>query len=184
MVLTGTQNEFELVKPVFFIGFMGSGKTSVTRHLSEHHGFDSIDADDYLVQQEGRSIADIFEADGESHFRDLETRYLRELAQGSPKLVSCGGGVVTRPENVHIMRDSGFVVYLHTTAEESSARIPDSSTRPLFKDLNNARDLLAQREPSYIEAADVQIDTVGRSVPDIAAETLGALRGAGVVTAR
>ena len=169
-----------LTKPVFLIGFMGSGKTTTADYLAREHGLSAIDADDYLEAREGRIIADIFAEDGEGHFRDLETRYLRELAEGEPRLVSTGGGVVKRPENVTIMRERGFVVYLRTTAEEAAARIPDSSSRPLFKNLETARTTLAERKPLYEAAADIQIETVGRPVEERAQEVLSALEHAGV----
>ena len=84
----------ELARPVFFVGFMGAGKTSVSRRLARLCGIASIDMDSYIERREGRRIRDIFAEDGEGRFRDLETQVLREMTQGDPALVSCGGGVV------------------------------------------------------------------------------------------
>ena len=180
----GDNGDYRLTKPVFLIGFMGSGKTSVADYLARERGLSAVDADDYLEACEGRSIASIFAEDGEGHFRDLETRYLRELAEGEPCLVSTGGGVVKRPENVAIMSERGFVVYLRTTAEESAARIPDSSSRPLFKNLETARVTLSEREPLYEAAADIRVETVGRPVEEIAQEVLSILEHAWVAMRR
>ena len=171
---------YQLSKPVFFVGFMGSGKTTVSRFLGARYGFRAVDADEYLEQRSGRIIADIFAEDGEECFRDLETRCLEKLSSGEPGLVSCGGGVVKREQNVQLMRDHGFVVYLRTTAEEAAARIPDSSSRPLFRNLETARKTLAEREPLYEAAADASVDTVGRDVSDIAAEVLCILEDNGI----
>lgn len=159
---------WRLARPVFFVGFMGAGKTSVARCLADACGLDSVDVDEYLERNEGRIISDIFAQDGEAGFRDLETRYLKELAQLQPRLIACGGGAVGRPENRAIMEESGFVVYLEVTADEAAARIPDTGSRPLFKDLDTARGIIAQRTPLYEAAADVRISTVGRSIGDIA----------------
>ena len=67
----------ELVRPVFFVGFMGAGKTSVSRRLARLCGISSIDMDSYIERREGRRIRDIFAEDGEGFFRDLETQVLR-----------------------------------------------------------------------------------------------------------
>lgn len=87
---------YRLTKPVFFIGFMGAGKTSVSQQLAVQYGLASIDADEYLELREDRIIADIFAEDGEEAFRDIETDVLRDLSQRSPRLIGCGGGVVTK----------------------------------------------------------------------------------------
>ena len=95
---------YVLKKPVFFIGFMGAGKTSVSQQIAVTCGLASIDADEYLEFREDRIIADIFAEDGEEAFRDIETDVLRDLTRRSPRLIGCGGGVVSkRPENAQIL---------------------------------------------------------------------------------
>ena len=92
--------KFYLTKPVFFIGFMGAGKTSISQQIAVTCGVASIDADEYLELREDRIVADIFAEDGEEAFRDIETDVLRDLVKRSPRLIGCGGGVVTkRPVN-------------------------------------------------------------------------------------
>lgn len=172
---------YELVKPVYFVGFMGAGKTSVSQYLAKTLGLASIDADEYLELLEDRVIADIFAEDGEDYFRDMETVYLRELSKRSPRFIGCGGGVVKRPENDRIMNEHGFVIYLVVTADEAAARIPNTDSRPLFKDLENARKSVAEREPLYEAAADATVDTTGRSVPEISAEVRDILIDKGVL---
>ena len=162
--------QLTLSKPVFFIGFMGAGKTSVARHLAQACGLEHVDADEYLEHQEGRAIASIFAQDGEGRFRDLESRYLRELAQGAPCLVGCGGGVVKRPANVRTMKDAGYVVYLAVDAEAAAQRIPDTGSRPLFGNLDTARATIAERVPLYEAAADASVDTTARTVAEVADE--------------
>ena len=172
---------YELKRPVFFIGFMGAGKTSISQYLAKTCGLASIDADEYLELIEDRIIVDIFAEDGEDYFRDLETQYLKELAQRSPRLIACGGGVIKRAENMRIMKKSGFVVFLDVTAEGASERIPNTDTRPLFKDLDTARGTLAERRPLYEQAADAVVDTTGRPVSEIAEEVREVLLEKGVL---
>ncbi len=172
---------YELSKPVYFIGFMGAGKTSVSQYLAKTLGLASIDADEYLELLEDRVIADIFAEDGEDSFRTLETRYLEELSRRSPRFIGCGGGVVKRPENGRLMQDTGCVVYLLVTADEAAARIPNTDSRPLFKNLEVARSTVAEREPLYESAADIIVDTTGRTVPEIAAEVHDILLERGVL---
>lgn len=172
---------FRLVKPVFLIGFMGAGKTSVARQLAVTRGLSSIDADQYLELREGRVIADIFAQDGEEGFRAIETDVLKDLAAHSPRLISCGGGAPLRPGNAALMKDSGFVVYLEVTADEAAKRIPDTDSRPMFKSFDVARETIVDRIPKYEAAADVRIQTVGRSVQEVADEVADALERTGVL---
>lgn len=164
-------SEKKLIKPVYLIGFMGAGKSSVGRRLSRKYGFEVVDADAYLERQEGRSISQIFAEDGEEAFRLLETKYLEELSL-QPRIICTGGGVVKREENCKIMKRYGFAIYLHVTADAAAARISDLNTRPLFKDLKSARKLIEERIPLYEHAADARIDTINRDLAYICRDVL------------
>lgn len=173
---------YRLTKPVFFIGFMGAGKTSVSQQLAVQYGLASIDADEYLELREDRIIADIFAEDGEEAFRDIETDVLRDLSQRSPRLIGCGGGVVTkRAENAEIMRDAGYVIYLQVTADEAARRIPNTDSRPMFKNLETARKTIVERIPQYEAAAHYAIDTEGREIIDLAREIAEQLLAEGIM---
>lgn len=174
----------ELARPVFFVGFMGAGKTSVSRRLARLCGIASIDMDSYIERREGRRIRDIFAEDGEGRFRDLETQVLREMTQGDPALVSCGGGVVLRPENRAILREGGFVVFLKVGADEAKSRISDPSTRPLLGDAEAARKTNAERLPLYEEVADATVDTSGRGVTALAYKVKSILEKEGILWPR
>lgn len=170
-----------LSRPVFFIGFMGAGKTSVARKLARLCGMASVDMDAYLERREGRKITEIFAEDGEEGFRLIETDVLRELLEKDPLLVSCGGGVITREENRALLREGGCVVHLQVTVDEAAARISDKSTRPLFQDVEAARRRCEERRPLYESMANITVNTAGKNVYAIAREVQRALEKEGVL---
>ena len=132
--------------------------------------------------REDRIIAYIFAEDGEETFRDIETDVLRDLSQRSPRLIGCGGGVVTkRAENAEIMRDAGYVIYLQVTADEAARRIPNTDSRPMFKNLETARKTIVERIPQYEAAAHYAIDTEGREIIDLAREIAEQLLAEGIM---
>ena len=173
-----------LTRPVFFVGFMGAGKTSVSRKMARQLGLAVVDADTFLERQEEKKVSEIFAESGEEGFRRIETQVLRDLSLREPMLISCGGGVILRPENRQILKESGFVVFLKVSAQEAKSRISDLSTRPLFNDLEEAQKRNADRLPLYEEVADLVVDTAGKSVNALARQVSDALRKEGVLCAR
>ena len=173
---------YELERPVFLVGFMGAGKTSVARKLARMAGVASVDMDTYIERCEHKRVKDIFAEVGEEGFRAIETQTLYELGmKKDPMVVSCGGGVVLRPENRKALSELGLVVYLSVTAVEAASRISDVSSRPLFGDLQNAQRVINERLPLYEEVADVTIDTVGRGSSSISHEVFDILKEKGVL---
>lgn len=173
-----------LRSPVFFVGFMGAGKTSVVRRLARIAGAASVDMDCYIERRCDKKIADIFAEEGEEGFRRIETEVLRELAAAPPQFISCGGGVVVRPENREILKRSGFVVHLKITAHDAARRIRNFERRPLFGDLDNAELICRQRSPLYEEVADYTVETADRSTGAVAYELRSVLRRKGVLWLR
>ena len=96
---------------IFLCGFMGCGKTTVGQILAKKLGLPLIDTDAYIVQQEGKSIPDIFAQDGEPYFREKETAAIQALCQ-KKAVISCGGGAMIKPENAAYAREHGIVVLL------------------------------------------------------------------------
>lgn len=179
-----TEPALSLSLPVFFVGFMGAGKTSVARRLARSCSVASVDMDTYLERREGKRVKEIFAESGEEGFRAVETDVLAELAAKEPLLVSCGGGVILREENRAILAEGGFVVYLRVTADEAASRISDTSSRPLFQDLEAARARCEERLPLYEAVADVTVDTAGKGVAAIAREVQRLLEKEGILCRR
>ena len=109
---------------------------------------------------------------------------MKDLSARSPRLIGCGGGVVTkRPENAEIMRNAGFVVYLQVSADEAARRIPNTDSRPMFKNLETARKTIIERIPNYEAAANIAVQTEGRSVREVAGEVASILLNQGIMKA-
>lgn len=170
-----------LLRPVFLIGFMGAGKTTVARRLARTCKVASLDIDTYLERREHKSVKELFREKGEEGFRCLETSVLREVIGKGPLIVSCGGGVVMRAENRALISDAGFVVYLKVDADEARARINDISSRPLFQDVDTARQTAMKRAPLYMQMADAVIDTTRKSVTVITQEVKTILEREGIL---
>ncbi len=162
------------MKSVFLTGFMGTGKSSVGKILSERLGCKFIDLDALIVAEAGTSIKEIFARHGEPHFRALEAEILGRLASEMCAVVSTGGGVVIDTENRRRMRAEGLVVNLTATAQAICERLAADDERPLLQydnSLERIKAMLAEREPFYREA-DIRIDTTGKSVDDIVGQIL------------
>ena len=98
------------MKSIFLIGFMGAGKTSVALGLGALLNWEVVEMDQRIAEQEGLTIPEIFAQKGEAYFRTCETSLLETFAQSGCRIVSCGGGVPMRAENVAAMRRCGNVV--------------------------------------------------------------------------
>lgn len=179
-----TQPEWILSRPVFIVGFMGAGKTSVARKLARIAGVSSVDMDTYIERYSNMNIRDIFTEFGEAKFRAIEADVLNELAQGNPTLISCGGGVVVTEESRKLLAEDAFVVYLKVTAAEAAGRISNIASRPLFGDIQQAENIRLSRTALYEQVADISIDTAGRSSKSVAHEVFKRLVEEGILWQR
>ena len=163
---------------IFLVGFMGTGKTTLSGFLKKHTGIEELDMDSTIEKQQGMTISKIFEEKGEPYFRSLETKLLVELQSKSGLLVSCGGGVVLREENVAEMKKSGLVVLLTAKPETILERVKNNDDRPLLRGNKNVEfigDLMEKRRAKYEAAADIVISTDHKSVLEICQEMIGKL---------
>lgn len=163
--------------PIFLIGYRGTGKTTVARALAARLGFDSVDADDVIEQQAGKTIAGIFADEGEPAFRDWEARVVGELSRERRMVVALGGGAVLREENRQAICAAGQVVWLVAGVETILKRmVADPVTASRRPDLTKAggvaevEALLAKRTPLYRECATLIVDTEGKSAAEVADE--------------
>lgn len=152
---------------LFFIGFLGAGKSTLARNLGKMFNRRYVDTDRLVERRQGRSIAAIFENEGEGGFRYHETEALRSLAAERSLLVSCGGGVVETPCNIGLMHEMGYVVYLDGDFDDSLRQIRRSDTRPDFRSPGHAERLFEHRRPLYRLAADYTLDIRGKSFKQV-----------------
>ena len=164
---------------IFLIGFMGAGKSTISDYLKNALAMDVVEVDQCIVEGQGMSISDIFETYGEEYFRELETNLLIEMQSRSNVVVSCGGGVPMRERNVAEMKKNGRVVLLTAKPETILERVKDNHDRPLLENNKNVSfiaDLLEKRRAKYEAAADIVIQTDGKSELEICEELIHRLR--------
>lgn len=144
---------------VYFIGFMGSGKSTTGKKLASVLGWDFIDIDKKIEEKAGKTIPQIFSQDGENHFRKLETDVLKSMKPLKETIISTGGGTPCHGNNMDFMIDSGLTVYLKMTPKQLAKRLLESSgERPLIKDIPDNQlitfieEKLAIREKWYNKA--------------------------------
>lgn len=147
------------MRPLFLVGYMCAGKTTLGRALAETFGLSFYDTDKYIETNCQQSISSIFEYLGENAFRKMEQACLHELAPFDNTLVSTGGGMPCYADNMDYMNSMGYTIYLQLSPETLLQRLlQEKQSRPLIRHLN-ADDLaarvqreLALREPYYLKA--------------------------------
>jgi shikimate kinase len=153
---------------VILLGYRGSGKTSVGRILAQKTWKDFVDVDAEICSRfDGKTIAEIWEEDGEPAFRAIEVQVTKDLVAGEPSVIALGGGTVMQPEAKQAVKQAEAVrVYLscrpHVLAERIAKDVGSTATRPALTssggDLEEIENILVQRDPVYREVADVVFD--------------------------
>ncbi len=168
-------------KIVYLTGFMGVGKSTVGPILANTLGWDYFDLDKVIEKRLGKKIKKIFEENGETFFRQVESEILKELSGNKGAIISLGGGTIVNHNNLSIIRDTGKVIYLKASVDSIYKRVAFKRDRPnlliegeefskekLIQKINN---LFLARE-KYYNQADITINTddipVGVTVDRIA----------------
>lgn len=164
---------------IVLIGFMGAGKSTISDYLKTVFAMDIIEMDQIIAERAGMSISDIFETYGEQYFRDCETNLLIEMQSRTNVVISCGGGTPMRECNVVEMKKNGRVVLLTAKPETILDRVKDSHDRQLIENNKTVpfiADLMSKRREKYEAAADIIIETDGKSELEICEELIHSLR--------
>ena len=142
---------------IALIGMPSSGKTTLGRMLARSLGRTFVDLDEEIVKTDGRSIPDIFAAEGEDGFRTKETAETQRFGKEGRQLISCGGGIVKKPENLRALHQNGVILFIDRPVDALAV----GGGRPLSSSMDALRQMEAQRRPLYLAAADAVIPNNG-----------------------
>ena len=143
------------MKNIVLIGMPACGKSTIGYWLSKKINYPFVDVDRYLEEKENRIISDIFSNEGEEYFRELETKYLKELSEKEGIIISTGGGAVKNKENIDILKENGIIVFLNRAIDDISRE--NHRNRPLLQNPDNIQKLYDERIKLYRRYADIII---------------------------
>ena len=159
---------------LYFVGFMGTGKTTVGRTVAQCMGHHLLDSDVEIERLAGKPVAEIFASEGEPAFRAMERAFIERGHPSTGCVVACGGGLVVQPGMLDLLKSRGVVICLHASLDTILKRTQGSRHRPLLNvddPMERIRTLYAQREPVYRQAGTMVL-TDGRQLNDIVAHVL------------
>jgi shikimate kinase len=172
--MTGLNLKLKRTPGLYLIGFMGSGKTTIGRILADRIGWRFVDLDDEIEREQGRSIVQIFDHDGEEAFRNMEFEALkkrvRKVQMGNPMVVALGGGAFTQPHVIDMLDNNGIVIWIDTAFAVVKKRVENSSHRPLARDPIRFQALYYARREFYERAhyrVEVPEDSSAAAVEEI-----------------
>jgi shikimate kinase len=155
---------------IYLVGFMGTGKSVVGQELARQKKWKFLDLDQLIELRQKSAISDIFAKKGESYFRKAETKALKEVAKEENFVIACGGGIVTRQENILVMKDTGIIVCLSATPAVILKRTSGCAHRPLLNvpDPKKQIEVLLKLRAPYYALADKTINTSRLSPKEVA----------------
>ena len=165
-------------KNIVLVGLMGSGKSAIGRTIAKVLGRRFIDTDRYIERKIGKTIAEIFEQEGEAKFRSIEKEVIKKISQYIGIVLATGGGTIKDPENFKYLKDSGWIIALYALPETLYKRIAGKRIRPLLLNqddpVKKLEEIQNERKIMYAKA-DFQIDTENKEINEIAYEIIGLL---------
>lgn len=146
--------------PIIFVGFMGTGKTTIGRYLSDLQNLSYVDLDEYIERNENKSIPDIFQEHGEQKFRDLEFKYLKECLN-TFEIISTGGGIIENKDSLKLLKNEKNVIWLDCDINVIYRRIVSDPHRPNAKDksLEQLNTLYCSRVSRYNKTAFMKVNS-------------------------
>ena len=155
---------------------MGTGKTAVGQTLAKKLGMKFIELDRLIEEQAGKKIAEIFRAQDETAFRELEIKATKQIVEEKNAVIACGGGIVLNKINIDRLRENAVMVYLTASPKTILKRVAgENSQRPLLAvddQLKTITDMLKFRKPYYERSADITVNTSRRSIDGAAEEII------------
>jgi len=149
------------MRNIVFIGMMGCGKTTVSKMLADRLGRPWYDCDGEIEKKEHMSVSGIFSQKGEPYFRQKESECIKNLSEKQGSVISTGGGAVLNGENMTLLKNNGFIIYLRRSVESIVSTL-QSETRPLLKNNSNALyELYEKRSALYERYSDIIVDNEG-----------------------
>ena len=165
-------NKNRMGRNIVLIGMPASGKSTIGKLLAKKMNYEYYDADRYLERKENVKISTLFSEKGEEYFRNLETKYLKELSQKNGIIISTGGGAVKREKNMRILGKKGIIVFLNRKIEDIAKE--NHEARPLLQNIDNIYKLYDERIELYNRYSDIIVENNGtlKEVTDRIAEKI------------
>lgn len=166
-----------MTENIILIGFMGCGKTSVGRELAKSLKLEFVDMDYEIEKEQQMTISEIFNTKGQDFFRNLETEYLKKLINKKGIILSTGGGIIIKEENVELLNKIGTIVWLNSSVKNTVRNLQNEvNKRPLLKDKhdleNEIKDLLEKRYDLYKNASNIEIIVDDKNIKDVVSQIL------------
>ena len=153
-------NKNRMGRNIVLIGMPASGKSTIGKLLAKKMNYEYYDADRYLERKENVKISTLFSEKGEEYFRNLETKYLKELSQKNGIIISTGGGAVKREKNMQILGEKGIIVFLNRKIEDIAKE--NHEARPLLQNIDNIYKLYDERIELYNRYSDIIVENDGK----------------------
>lgn len=168
------------MKKIILVGFMGSGKSTIGKRLSEELALPFCEMDELIEKQAQKTISAIFDEEGEESFRQIETEVLKMILE-QEAIIATGGGAITKQENIDLLNNEKTVIYLNGHLDSLMTNIMNDkkNKRPLADSAKKETlaCLLKTREPHYKKVADIILDINGKEIEEIVEEIVEQLKG-------